>query len=54
MKRLLRRKVVAWFRGHADQIERAHPPPHHPRTLGATWYQLAFNLREIAEQISNP
>lgn len=51
MKRWIRRKVAAWFRGHADQIERDHPPPHYPGTLGATWCRFAFNLREIAEQI---
>jgi hypothetical protein len=54
VKRWIRRKLAAWFRSHADQIEHTHSPPHYPGTLDATWCRFAFNLREIAEQISNP
>jgi hypothetical protein len=44
MRRWIRRKVAAWFRGHADQIEAEHPGPHYPGTLGATCAQ--FEQRE--------
>ena len=54
MNRLLRRKVAAWLQRKADQIERGHPAPLYLGTRGALCCRLAFNLREIAEQINNP
>jgi len=43
---------AAWCRRVANQIDREHPPPHYPGTLGEAWANFAEQLRRFADDLA--